>query len=203
MQTITRTYQVYTYDELSEKAKEKVKEWYIDDPTRTDIFTEDIDYFLQENFSDSDLKVQYSLAYCQGDGLNIYGKLYCRDMLDKINWDNFTEKQQKFIKWAITEICPYAYGVIPSNRHYCYCIAENADFTGDISEELENLRMRDIDYNALDKWEKACIAYFEELCGKFEREGYEYFYNPSEEEISDCCEANEYTFTEDGKFFAL
>lgn len=201
MQTITRTYQVYTYDELSEKAKEKVKEWYIDDPTRTDIFTEDIDYFLQENFSDSDLKVQYSLAYCQGDGLNIYGKLYCRDMLDKIDWSDFSEKQQRFIRWAVSEFDSYA--IIPCNRHYCYCIADKADFTGALADDLENCRMRDINYVALGKFEAACIAYFEELCGKFECEGYEYFYNPPEEEISETCNANGWTFTADGNFFAL
>lgn len=63
--------------------------------------------------------------------------------------------------------------------------------------------MRDINYVALEKFEAACIAYFEGLCGKFEREGYEYFYNPSEEEISETCNANDWTFTADGNFFAL
>lgn len=197
MQTITRTYQVYAYDELTEKAKEKAKEWYIDAPYRSDIFTENIDYFLLENFGDSDLKAQYSLNYSQGDGLNIYGKLYCCDMLDKIDWSDFTEKQQRFIRWAVSEFDPYA--IIPCNRHYCYCIADKADFAGALADDLENCRMRDINYVALEKFEAACIAYFEELCGKFEREGYEYFYNPSEEEILETCNANDWTFTADGK----
>lgn len=95
MQTITR---VYTYDELTEKAKEKAKEWYLDDPCRSDIFTNGIDHFLSENFGSSYLEVQYSLDFSQGSGLNIYGKLYCCDMLDKIDWSDFTEKQQRFIQ---------------------------------------------------------------------------------------------------------
>ena len=201
MQTITRVYQVYTYDELTEKAKEKAKEWYLDDPCRSDIFTNDIDHFLSENFAASYLEVHYSLFYSQGDGLNIYGKLYCCDMLDKIDWSDFTEKQQRFIRWAVSEFEPYA--IIPCNRHYCYCIADKADFTGALADDLENCRMRDINYVALGKFEAACIAYFEELCGEFEREGYEYFYNPSDEEISETCNANDWTFTADGNFFTL
>ena len=29
----------YTYDELSEEAREKVKQWYLDDPWRNDFFS--------------------------------------------------------------------------------------------------------------------------------------------------------------------
>ena len=40
MKTITITKNLYTFDELDEKAKERVRQWYLDDPIRTDIFTE-------------------------------------------------------------------------------------------------------------------------------------------------------------------
>lgn len=40
MRTVTETYNVYTYPELSEEAKEKVNQWYLDDPCRNDEFLE-------------------------------------------------------------------------------------------------------------------------------------------------------------------
>lgn len=62
MEIITREYKVYNYSELSTKAKEKVKQWYLDDELRPqefeDIYTRDLHYF----FGNSDLKMQFSLA---------------------------------------------------------------------------------------------------------------------------------------------
>ena len=60
MRTVTEVFKVYNYNELSEEAKEKAKQWYLDDDTRTyvfeDIYTEDLHYL----FSGSDLKMQFS-----------------------------------------------------------------------------------------------------------------------------------------------
>ena len=199
MEIITRNYTVYNYSELSAEAKEVVKEWYIDDDIRTEIFSEDINYMLQEDFKNSNLKVQYSLGYRQGDGLNIYGDLCLSDIIDKINFDNFSEKEKKFILWSIKE---YPQTVkLPYNHPYCYCIARQADFSGYIEYDLENCRMRDINYIALEKFDKACIEYFEKLCSEYEDAGYTYFYEPDETEICETCEANDWKFTADGKFF--
>lgn len=68
----TKTYNVYTFDELDEKAKEKAREWYRDGNEY---------YFLSENMTEYagallkwlkidtfDFKVYYSLSYSQGDG---------------------------------------------------------------------------------------------------------------------------------------
>ena len=38
MRTVTETYNVYNYNELSDEAKEKAKQWYLDDDTRTYVF---------------------------------------------------------------------------------------------------------------------------------------------------------------------
>lgn len=199
MEIITRNYTVYDYSELSAEAKKVVKKWYIDDDIRTEIFSEDINYMLQEDFKNSNLEVQYSLSYSQGDGLNIYGDLWLSDILDKINFDNFSEKEKKFILWAVKE---YAQKIkLPYNHPYCYCIARQADFSGYIECDLENCRMRDINYIALEKFEAACIEYFENLCSEYEKAGYKYFYEPDETEICEACEANDWKFTADGKFF--
>ena len=75
----------YSYEELNEDAKAKVKQWYLEDPIRNENFYEDVKNYLKENFPRSELEVTYSLGYCQGDGLNIYGKVNLYDFLEKLN----------------------------------------------------------------------------------------------------------------------
>ena len=83
MRTATVEYKVYTFAELSESAKEKVRQWYLEGQEPY-IFSEDCEMWLSERFRNSELKVQYSLGYCQGDGLNIYGTLNLYDMYEQI-----------------------------------------------------------------------------------------------------------------------
>lgn len=62
---------VYSYAELSEESKGTAKQFYLDgqEPeTFQDIYEED----LKNLFPRSDLKIEFSLNGCQGDGLNIY-----------------------------------------------------------------------------------------------------------------------------------
>ena len=63
MEVVIREYKVYNFSELSEDAKEKAKQWYLDDDFRPqefeNIYTEDLHYL----FNNSDLKMQFSLSY--------------------------------------------------------------------------------------------------------------------------------------------
>ncbi len=64
---------VYTYDELSDKAKEKAREWYQegnDYPFLSEYMEEQGRELLEaEGFTNITIDgVYYSLAYCQGDG---------------------------------------------------------------------------------------------------------------------------------------
>ena len=53
MKTVTREYEVYTFGELSESAKQRVREWYLqgqDAEIFSDICKEDLQYlFLKVN----------------------------------------------------------------------------------------------------------------------------------------------------------
>lgn len=101
--TEIREFNVYKFDELSQAAKEKVRNWYLEGQSELSyIFTEDCMERLKELFPNSNLEVQYSLAYCQGDGFNIYGEIRLDELLEKIA-ENFTEKEMKFFKWAFNE----------------------------------------------------------------------------------------------------
>lgn len=196
--TITRAYEVYEYKELCEAAKEKVKQWYLDGQEPS-IFTDDCKMLLKERFPHSELEVEYSLNYCQGDGFNIYGKIYLDEVLEQIA-DQFTAKELKFFRWIFNR-----YGSsyeMKSNRHYCYCICSQNDFMEDIISDLEYDQMRGIPTATLEKFNKLVGEYLDDLCREFEKDGYKYFYEVSDEDLREACEANEWTFTAEGKFFA-
>lgn len=68
----TKTYNIYTFDELTEKAKEKARDWYKqgnDYPFLTDDMQDKaIELLKDAKIKADDIKVYYSLSYCQGDG---------------------------------------------------------------------------------------------------------------------------------------
>ena len=212
MEIITREYKVYNFSELSEEAKDKVKQWYLDDDFRPydfeNIYTEDLRYL----FNNSDLKLQFSLSYCQGDGLNIYGKLDLMDVFTAIRdtehsgdlfeqyKDLFSEHEQRTIE-AYMEVCGREVE-LPYNRHYCYCIDDRVDFADDWIESLEYCRYKNIQIDTIRKMEKLVGRMFENLSATYEKYGYDYFYNADDEVVNETCEANGWRFLEDGTFFA-
>ena len=214
MKTITKTYNVYSYNELSDKAKEKVKQDYLDDPVRNDLFYEDCMETIYNLFPQSDLKIQYSLSSCQGDGFNTYGTL---DVFNLINLmrnreklpisllneiekdiDAFTNEELEMISQYYNYYCSSI--KIPYNTHYCYSQSDYIDFADDWKDQLENAEM-EYNENVIIKFEDFVKNFFSELNSMFEKDGYEFLYNVSEEEIEDWCEANEYMFLKNGIIF--
>lgn len=196
--TITTNYDVYRFSELSESAKERFREWFLEHIRYADDFTDMCEENLSQIFPKSDLKVQYSLGYCQGDGLNIYGDLNLEDIFDKIK-DDFTDKEQKFFRHIFSEFS-YRYKM-ESNNHYCYCICDRYDYSEDITWDMEYANYRNIRYDLLEKFNQLARDYMSELCGIFEDSGYKYFYEVSDEELEDFAECNDYEFTDDGNIF--
>ena len=214
MKTIIKTYNVYNYNELSKENKAKVKQDYLDDPVRNDIFYENCTETIYDLFPQSDLKIQYSLSSCQGDGFNTYGTL---DVFNLINLmrnkeklpfsllnkiekdiDIFTSEELDLLSQYYNYYCSSI--KIPHNFRYCYSQADYINFADDWAEELENAEMEYND-NLIIKFENFVRKFFSELNNMFEEEGYNFLYNASEEEIEDWCEANEYMFLENGTLF--
>ena len=71
----------------------------------------------------------------------------------------------------------------------------------DIEWELENYWYRAIRYDVLEKFTKYGFEYLSDLCGEFEECGYKFFYEPTDEEIADDLDANDFEFLEDGTIF--
>lgn len=200
MRTITETITttVYNFNELSNNAKEKVKEWYLNGQD-AEFFYEDSMAYINELFPNSELDIQFSLGYCQGDGFNIYGEISFFDLIKNLK-DKFTEKEKRFLEWAFNESGINSY-TMQMNNHYCYCNAFLHEFTEDVFYELDYYRMKNIKKDILDKFNTEARYYIGHICKEFENDGYDYFYEISNEELEDWADANEYEFTEDGNIY--
>ena len=211
MRTIIKKFNVYQYSELSEKAKEKVRFWYIDDPFRSEQLTDMINEDLENLFPNSKLKVQWSLCNCQGDGVNIYGDLDVMDLINLIQnhicGDTYKKYENFFSAKEIKTIKSYSGYCgdvdLPSNRRYSYCCVDMIDLADDWFDILLNeYYFRNINCNLLHKLEKFVIDIIEEYCRDWETVGDKYLYEPEEDEIEEICEANEWEFLEDGTYYA-
>ena len=102
-----REIKVYEYKELTEAAQKKAREEMEQDKINSDIGNDQFKMILDDNieclFPKSNLKYEYSLNSCQGDGFNLYGDLNLYDMLDKIQ-DKFNLKELKYLNWLFSEI---------------------------------------------------------------------------------------------------
>lgn len=147
MDKYVKEIKAYTFPELTGEAKEKAKEWYLNDETLSWELTNNYESDLSCIFPNSDLKVQWSLSYCQGDGVNIYGSVNMEDIFSlpqnapAYNWINgyLTEKEIRTLKFYMSE---YKNEVkIPVNRRYCYCMTDRIDLAEDFQYELKTSSM--------------------------------------------------------------
>lgn len=200
MKKIIKAITVYNYSELSNEAKEKVKQWYLDDPIRTDLFSEDCNEWYVENFPNSELKASYSLSYCQGDGYNTIGTLCYEDAIDKLD---LKEKNKKILH-SYFDNSGISYVFCDNNRYGYSCkFLDKKGITGaleDIFSELEDKEIK-LNKELLEEFLVKTFDYFEDIDKTFKEDGYKYFYEVDEEEISEACEANEWMFREDGTFY--
>lgn len=193
----------YTYSELSEAAREKVKEWYLNRDWRADDFYEIVMCDLVELFPNSELKVTFSLSYCQGDGLNIYGKLNLYDFLE-IWQGTLEEKKQMQMYLEKSGVVVFEFD---ENHRYCYSCKfldkkRIANCVYEIAEELidDGFSENEIDKKLIEYFYIDMLEYFENLDEQYEKDGYKYLYECDDDEVQECCEANDWYFTADGDF---
>lgn len=210
MRTATVKYEVYKFNELNAEAKERVKQWYLDGQSDLAfIFTEDCKQDLENLFGKNDLEVQYSLGYCQGDGFNIYGKIDAESILKCLENHNggsqlekfeniLTDKEKKTIL-HYAEMCDDI--ELPYNNRYCYSLADYIDIVGSWEYDLEYNDYHNINTKALEKFENMVKGIFAELCNSYEKQGYNFFYEISDEDLEEICESNNYEFLVDGTPF--
>lgn len=194
MKTIKRKYNTYDFSELNESAKERVRQWYLDDDMRSSDWENEIEQDLMIMFPNSDLHIQFSLNSCQGDGVNIYGELIPEDLVKVKDFYGDLDVLKNIEPFELPEELRGKFHFeLKKNARYSYCVAR-------CMEEVF-----DDDANVSDEEIKICrkhaVTVIEALCQFYEKQGYDYMYTASDEEIQATCDANEWRFLENGEFF--
>ncbi len=189
MVAITKRINLYEYNELEETAKERAKQEFLN--TRwdldSDIFIEDSMKIVGNYFPIIDgLEIQYDLSYCQGSGVNIYGKF------DLQNVDCF--------EWLKSEVDSFE---LARNNRYCYSLKSQTETetVDEIITEFEYASGREItDCQAMEirKMVETVFEKLEEAEKEIEDCGHKFFYEVSDEEMQDYADANGVLYLSDG-----
>lgn len=192
MVTITKKINLYEYNELSEKAKERAKQDFLETRCELDgdMFTEIAMEIVGNYFQFTDgLEIQYSLASCQGDGVNIYGK--------------FDLQNVEGLEWLKSEVGNFE---LKQNYRYCYSLKSQTETetVDEIISEFERASDREIKDWQVMEIRKMVETVFEKL-EKAEREiekyGYEFFYEVSDEEMTEYADSCGVLYLADGTVY--
>ena len=172
---ITKTINLYSYDELSEKVKEKVLNDYRSN-NNYDFLEEDITEYLKELLTinkigfDESLKVGYSLSNCQGDGFNFTGEVVYKNMVIKLKQFDSHYQHSNTVSFEYLKF----------NHIYAEELTDKqTEKANKLLIEFENL--------------------FKSICRDCEKYGYNFIESEdSKDNIRDNLNANEYTFRENG-----
>lgn len=214
---------VYTYEELSDKAKERAREWY-----RTDYPYYDWWDFLYEDFDTRaqelgieigkksvplmngktryDPEIYFSGFYCQGSGSSFSGRWRAWDMNpDKLKSECPDETELHRISNVLVDCANEDGGmwadIEAKGDNWISVEVHNGET---IEEKLNDLEYKSNEYNLL---AQACQQREEEVIKAlrdfnrwmYQRLKEEYEYLTSDKQIEESIIINEYEFTEDGE----
>ena len=164
---------VYRYAELNDKAKEVVKDHILSATRNAQGFTDSVKHTL-DILGIEEAEVYYSLGNCQGDGLCFTGSITWNKAIEILYIKESIAKLDKdFIKSC--EDCIYSINFYKFDRMYNHC---------------NTVTVEDI-----------FLTWYKALCGKFEHQGYKWFYEISEEDVVEYCNNNDIEFTANGDVF--
>ncbi|MCP4897842.1 MAG: hypothetical protein GY906_12790 [bacterium] len=192
----------YLYDELSDKAKEAARQWWIEgcesrDQLDPEWFTESCREALAQDFGlvcHDEFKLCWSLSSCQGDGVAFDGVVDFDELL-KHN-AALAERMARAFDNLPVEFDVYL--KLDNSGRYCHWNSMQVEVQVECEWAMDSWSAEDFNDIEHDIREavKELIA---NASRKFEREGYEAIeHNQSDEVVGETIEANEYRFTADG-----
>lgn len=186
---------VYKFSELKTKeARQKAIDWYkktLDDDPEILFGFEDYCSERAKEAGFNDIKVQYSLSCCQGDGLSFSGEIDLKRVIPEI-----LPGIKKSVLNALVNNCSYT--LKGNDGRYCFASKSDIDLWLDnyTSNDKPNIQ------KLIDKILPALENRYMTLCKELESEGYKWIESAYEDEnIIENIEANEYEFTADGRRF--
>lgn len=193
---------VYTYDELSDKAKAKARDWWIELVDNNDYAPPVIEDALEVakclgieiDSNQGDMGIYWSGFSSQGDGASFTGIF--RPTGEALAKVKELAPQDEVLR-SIAADLDRAYSLagefrcdVTTSGNYCHSYSMNYEF--------------DLDYdrsgtNEADKLVRGALRLFADWIYKQLMDAY--FYAISDENVAEIMESNEYTFTAEGKRF--
>lgn len=165
----------YKYNELSEKVQQSLKEKIVHSWEYMDDFNWKIQDIIDNDFPNSDIKIQWSLDYCQGDGVNVYGVLDYRDAIEFVKKMQPDKIKEDFIR--IVKFCDIDFK-LPENPNYTYCYINRVDIAENLINEYEAITDQEPPEDwqtTAERFEAVVIECIENFCKEMEDYGYNYF----------------------------
>lgn len=199
---------IYKFYELSKEiqeiVKEKIKDEIIED--NFEFFSEDLKDWLENHYNLKNFEIDYSFAYCQGDGCCFYRKngiisyfnlknndLTKMNIFEKFIIENYKNEELDFILKYFNE--EYNIYIEKISYHYTH------KYTCDINYEIYSSYNND-EKEKIMELINGLVVQFKELyykiCDEIEEIGYNY-YEVSEDELLERINEYEYEFNEDGE----
>lgn len=206
-----REYTVYRFDELSDAAKEKARDWFRSCYGEVEDFSAVIDdantiaailgieietrpVKLMGGGTRYDPCIWYSLSYSQGDGACFEGRYsYAKGSVRKLKEHAPQD----------TELYRIAEGLRDIQRRHFYRlearVSHRGNYTHPRSTEIEVTSAETGDYVAAEIAETVAELLRDFMGWIYVQLREEYEYQTADEQVDEAIRANEYTFTEDGK----
>jgi hypothetical protein len=151
---------------------------------------------LKERFGLYNLKTCYSLSYCQGDGLCLYGQiehpeLFSNEKFRGIAFKGIHHRQIQSVYDELQQI-----DFIHRSR-YCYAQTvsiESMEYSPTPTDKQEAI---------IEKIIGNVKSWYFEFCREWENRGYDYFYELTDSDMQEICEEKEYFFTQDGQLIDM
>ena len=203
IQVVTE-YELYKYEELDKEGKEKAKRKYLDEQD-ADIFTDMVETDISMVFPNSELKVRYSLFYCQGDGLSVYGKLAFEDIFnvfDRNGYPSLVKGIKPFTEKEIRALKFYMNGDetldVDGKWQYPFFRESAYDFAEDWFYNLECNGISGIKTDLIHRFEDTIKTIMRRYCKSWEETGYQFFYEIDDGSMKELSEANGWEYLADG-----
>lgn len=203
MNVITKNFKVYDYTELSEEVKQKVREKLTEEIGETFRYNYDFVELVKSDLKGiglENLRPYYSLSYCQGDGLCLTGYIdfdEIRPELKKVFCKDFTLADCKIYDM----ISKYSRIEFNHVGNYYHCNSVSIDIENDI--DINNCSMDEFNNHqiVINKLEYNVKNWHDNISYKYEKLGYSYFYDITEDEIIEYCSELGIQFLENGTIF--
>jgi hypothetical protein len=215
MKTIIKKINIYKFEELEKEVQEKVIEKYFNDigcDDNNNLFQEFAKEII-EQVGFKDVEVNYSLSYCQGDGICFDFKMdiiEVMEMLENIKKKVYKEKGYKRLETLVDKLSEVISGIktidinnnisIYTNKNSCgyYYSRKNTRY---IDFESNNISDKLFDY--IEKHILPLLKnMYDVVCDTLEEWGYsDIYYKPTKEEMEETSFCNEWEYYEDGELY--